>query len=156
VDVALEGAALALDPELLAAMDPDGTLPPLIARVALDAAATFDAPLSLRGKRARVETIFVRALSLDWGAVTLNATGDLRRNASGTFGGQIRLEVTGWPLILAALGRSGVIAPDMLGMAGQMAASMADPATGVLTLPLAVADSRVGLGPLVLGQLPRF
>jgi hypothetical protein len=156
LDVAVEGSALGLDPALTGWLDPTGALPPLVAQVGLDAALTLDVPLSFAGPRAVVQGIDLRALSLDWGDLGVVASGKLTRDGPATFGGQISLRVTGWKLVLDALGRSGVIAPEMMGMAGQMAASMTDPGSGVLTLPLAVAGSRVALGPFVLGQLPPF
>lgn len=156
LDLALEGLALTPDPALVAWLDPMGTLPPLLASIGLDAGLTLDAPLSLRGDRVTVQDIAVRALSLDWGPLMVSATGDLRADSPTTWAGQINLQVTGWPLLLDALARNGAIAPDMLGLARQMAASMADPVSGVLTLPLGVAGSRVSLGPIALGSLPRF
>lgn len=156
LDLALEGLALSPAAALVAWLDPSASLPPLIARVALDAGITLDAPVSLRGPAAQMQAIDLRALAVDWGALTLEATGTLRVDGPGTLGGQITLQVTGWPVVLDALGRSGAIAPDMLGMAGQMAASMSDPATGVLALPLSITASRVALGPFVLGRLPPF
>lgn len=155
LDLAIEALTLTPDPALVAGLDPAGTLPAMIARIGLDATLVLDAPVGLRSAR-KVEGIDLRALNFEWGTLVVSATGTLRPDGAGTLGGQITLQVQGWPLLLDALARNGAIAPDMLGMARQMAASMADPSTGELTLPLSVAGSRVSLGPFVLGQLPRF
>ncbi len=156
LDLAVEGLALTPDPALVTWLDPTGSLPPIIASLGLDAGLTLDAPLSLRGPSAEPQTIDLRALSLEWGPLEVETKGNLRADGAGLWSGQLELRVTGWPLVLDALARNGVIAPDMHGMARQMAASMADPVSGAVTLPLSVAGSRVAIGPFVLGQLPRF
>jgi hypothetical protein len=156
LDLAIEGAALALDPVMVRWLDPAGALPPLVARVGLDAGLTLDAPLSFAGQGATLQAIDLRALSLDWGALVVQMSGNLAVDGPGTLGGQVTLRLTGWSLVLDAMARNGLVKPEMIGMAGQMAASMTDPATGVLTLPLTVSGSRVAFGPIVLGQLPPF
>lgn len=156
LDLAIEALTLTPDPALVAWLDPNGTLPPLVARLGLDAVLNMNAPVALRGAQPQVLGMDVRALMLDWGALTLQASGTLRTDGPGTLGGQITLRIKGWPLVLDALARNGAIAPDMVGMARQMIASMSDPASGELTLPLSVSGSRVAVGPFVLATLPRF
>jgi hypothetical protein len=142
------------DPRLRTKLDPTGTLPAQIDLLALDAVLTLTHPLALRRAVPQVQALVLESARLDWGPIRLSASAHLSRDAGQMLNGQVQVQVTGWPDLLALLARADVVRADMVPLVQGMAAGMTDPATGVLTLPLSVRASQVALGPFVLGQLP--
>lgn len=129
-------------------------------RIRLDAGASFDGPLDRNAVQAppRTTEIDVRALELDWGALSLRGNGTLSVDPDGVPKGTLTLSVRNWqglpPLMVAA----GLVPADM---ETRLAATMAQLARlsgkpDELTLPLAFQAGWVALGPLPLGPAPRL
>ena len=154
LDMQVTGATLPAP--VLRVLDPANVLPPAIALVALDGQVQLDAPLSPGTPAPSVAALDLSRIALDWGAVQVTGSAQLRADGPGTLGGQITLHLQGWPLVLDALARLGIVPQDQMQMVRMLAASMVDPQTRALVLPLSVAASRIALGPIPLGRLPRF
>lgn len=129
-------------------------------RIRLDAGASFDGPLDRNAVQElpRTTEIDVRALELDWGALSLRGNGTLSVDPGGVPTGTLTLSVRNWqglpPLLVAA----GVIPADMETRLGETMAQLARLSGNPdeLTLPLAFQAGWVALGPLPLGPAPRL
>ena len=153
----VEVADLTPDPALTALVPELGAT---VSVVHLDASVLMSAPLDrhIAETRPGLTGVVVRDFRLDWGSLTITASGKVDRGPDGLAVGQIDLRIENWrqiPVLLVAL---EVILPDMgktitRGME-VLAASGTDPA--VLDLPLIMADGRMSLGPLPLGAAPRL
>ena len=129
-------------------------------RIRLDVDASLDGPLDRNAVQEppRTTGIDVRALELDWGALSLRGNGTLSVDPGGVPTGTLTLSVRNWqglpPLLVAA----GVIPADMETRLGETMAQLARLSGNPdeLTLPLAFQAGWVALGPLPLGPTPRL
>lgn len=153
--IALTVTGLAPDP---ASRPPATPLPPVIDRLAVDAAATFSAPLDRTAGQTRphVTAIDLRAAGLTWGALHVTATGRLAADTQGLAQGQIDIRIDDWNLALDALVATGILRPEMRPTWAEFARRLAEMGnTGAgLDLPLTMSRGRMALGPLPLGPAP--
>ncbi|MDD7970487.1 DUF2125 domain-containing protein [Roseinatronobacter alkalisoli] len=155
-ELALDLSGLRPDAGLLAGLDPDRMLPPMLARSRVLAMLDFASPLHLNAGLPPLREIDIDELEIIWGDITLQASGVLRPDVGGTLSGQLDMRMTQWETVVSLLVSTGVIPPDGAQMARMIFASLSDQSTGQLALPLQVRQSVLSLGPVVLGQLPRF
>lgn len=153
---ALELHGLQPDPGLLRLLDPQQSLPPMIARMGIRGELGLDHPVSLAQPENTLRRIGLEEITLDWGDLQLEGTGQLQLAPTGTLDGAVTLTISGWEGALELLAATGNFAPDAVQMIAAMLNGMTDPATGALNVTLTLRESLVFLGPLVLGQLPRL
>lgn len=153
--IAAELHGLRPDPALRAMLDPNSALPPILTRLALR--GTFDLDATASGSPdAAMNGLEITDLVVEWGEITLEASGRLRRDDLGRVSGEMVLETHQMPLILDAVEQAQLLPPDQTQMARMLVASMRDQDSGNLTLPLQIRDSVVFAGPVALGALPAF
>lgn len=155
-EVALDLSGLRPDAAVLAAIDPNGTLPPLLARSRIMATLAYEQPLRVAEDLPALRDITINEMALIWGDIAVQATGRLRPDISGTLSGQLDLRISNWEHLLRLLVAATVMAPDAALMAQMLLTSMSDRETGSLDLPLQVRQSVMSFGPISLGRLPRF
>ncbi|WFE73434.1 DUF2125 domain-containing protein [Roseinatronobacter sp. S2] len=155
-EVALELSGLRPDATVLAGIDPNGTLPPMLARSRVLATLAYEQPLRVADDPPTLREITINEMDLIWGDIALQATGRLRPDIGGTLSGQLDLRMSNWDQVLQLLVAASVIAPDAAQMAQMLLTSMSDRETGSLDLPLQVRQSVMSFGPVSLGRLPRF
>lgn len=153
--IAAELHGLRPDPALRAMLDPSSALPPILTRLALRGTIDFDAD-SFGDAHDVMNGLEITDLVAEWGDITLEGSGRLRRDSQGRVSGEMVLETHQMPLILDAVEQAQLLQPDQAQMARMLAASMRDQDSGKLTLPLQIRDSVVFAGPLALGELPVF
>ncbi len=156
-EIGAEVLGLRPPPGFLAQVDPNGALPPVIERVHLDGVVRFGRPLyRAAGSDARIEALDLRGLTIDWGAVSLNAEGALQVDGAGQVAGDVSVTLANWRLLLDGLRAAGLWDPGMdpliLGLLGGLAREDGDETT--LTLPLTAQGGTLYLGPFALGRLP--
>ncbi len=144
------------DARLLALVDPDGTLPPVVDRVHLD--ATIGILQGSARLRPMPASVALDDLSLRWGALELSAAGQLSVGASGVLNGKITLRAAGWRQMLDLAGNAGLIdaaaLPGITRALQVLAAISADPER--LELPLTLRDGLVTFGVIPLMNAPRL
>lgn len=155
-EVALELSGLRPDATVLAGLDPNGTLPPMLARSRILATLAYDRPLRVADDPPALREITIDEMGLIWGDIAIQATGRLRPDIGGTLSGQLDLRINNWDELLQLLVAASVMAPDAAQMAQMLLTSMSDRETGHLDLPLQVRQSVMSFGPVSLGRLPRF
>ena len=153
-DLAVEAFNITPTAALRDALDPDATLPPMIARAALQGRAQLAAPLALPGPAPQLDALTLDQIALDWGAFQITGSAALAQDSGAGLDGTITLQISDWPRLLRALVTTGAIGADIAPMAQMMLTGMADPATGRMTLPLVVRGSVASLGPVALFRLP--
>ena len=135
-------------------------LPAAIGRLRVDAAATLTAPLDRFAGQTRptLAALDLTEARLDWGTLSLSASGTLVADATGLAEGRITLRVDNWRLLIPVFVASGMIAPDFAPnlTRGLEVMASASPDRDVLDLPVTFARGRVSLGPFPLGPAPRM
>lgn len=149
----------AADPRLVAALAGMGSFPhhlrTLRAEIALDLDAPADRHAAVRPPRP--VALEVRMAELEWGDVSISATGALRAAPDGTLTGEIRLGVRNWRLALGVAQAAGWI-----GEAGarntervlRLFARPDDPES--LDIPLVLGEGQMSLGAIRLGAAPKL
>lgn len=153
--IAAELHGLRADPAMRAMFDPSSALPPILTRLALRGTIDLDAATS-GGPTDGMNGLEITDLVVEWGEITLEGTGRLRRDSQGRMSGEMVLETRQMPLILDVVEQAQLLHPDQAQMARMLVASMRDQDSGKLTLPLQIRDSVVFAGPVALGALPAF
>ena len=149
---------LRLPPGLRALLDPDGVLPPQIARAHLDAMLQLDRPVDRHATDGmpRITGIDVASARIEWGDLRIEATGVLQADAQGHLSGDIDVTVTEWTLLLEAARRARMWEPQydllIVPLFRGLAEEDGDPTR--LSLPLTLQAGRVYLGPIELGFVP--
>lgn len=138
-----------------------GALPDRIDRLALDMTAVLRRPLdrhAVEESDIRPAAIEIRRSLIRWGALGLEAEGRLDVAPDGTPTGRLDLTARNWRAMLAAAERSGAIAPGLATTlrAGLAVLSLLSSDSDTLSAPLVFAEGRVSLGPVPLGEAPRF
>ena len=158
--LALNASDLAPDPEVMARIKDGSGLPHRIATLRLVATATLTAPLDrFAGEtHPRLAALELTDSLFAWGALSATASGRIAPDDQGFAAGRIEIAVTNWQPLVPALVAAGAIKPDMAETLTRLLTALAqesgDP--DALNLPLTLADGRVSLGFLPLGEAPRM
>lgn len=155
-DLFVEATGLTLPAPLVAALDPQGRLGAAAEVLRADVAVTLDQPLNRHMTGAAATAITLRSAHLAWAGTDITATGTLTAGDGGLAEGRITVNVQDWRRLLEVAADTGAIAPGRLAMAEGALAAIADPATGILSMPLTLANGQMSLGPLPLGAAPRM
>ncbi|MEC9434628.1 MAG: DUF2125 domain-containing protein [Pseudomonadota bacterium] len=136
-------------------------LPKTLETLRLDATAVLRRPLDRAAVEAgdlRPETVVLRASELRWGPLSLDASGRLEVDEAGVPSGAIDLRAADWRRFLEAAVAAGAVPADLAGAleAGlSLMSSLTSDGRG-LEAPLRFAGGRMFLGPIPLGEAPRF
>lgn len=161
-----EGKGIALDPSLAAALaaqvgaTPERpALPAKIDLVQLGLTAALSAPVDRHLKAPpEVSALVVRDVTLQWGGLSLTASGNLAPDAMGVASGQIDLRLKGWDYVPDLLIAAGKLPQERAALVRNMLASIAkdegDGEGSVVSMPLIFKDGWVNLGPFPLGPAP--
>ena len=155
-DVALELSGYRPDEGVMSALDPNRSLPPMLARSRALATLRFDSPLQPGMPAPDLIDITITEMDIIWGDIAVQASGRLQPDVAGTLSGQLDLRITRWDQVLDLLVAAGVMAPDAAQMAQMLLTSLSDRDSGQLDLPLQVRQSVMSFGPVALGMLPRL
>ncbi|MDX5349291.1 MAG: DUF2125 domain-containing protein, partial [Paracoccaceae bacterium] len=158
--LSLDIADLVPDPTATSRIVAEAGLPAGIARVKWLATATLTAPLDrFAGEtNPRLAALDLTDSLISWGELSAVAKGRIEPDEQGFAAGRIEISVTNWQPMVPALIAAGAIKPELAqtfeNMLTALAMQTGDP--NVLKLPLILADGRVSLGPLPLGEAPRL
>jgi hypothetical protein len=159
-DLVIEIDSLLPDAGLMSMLDPDRHWPRAFDLARLTATAGFDAPIdreTLARGLPQPRELMLTGGRLAWEGTQIDATGAVRWDAGGLAQGDVEITVTGWAALFATLRDAGAIATDQAPMIeGLLRGLSAGSGDDRLTLPLAVRNGAVLLGPLRLGDLPRM
>ncbi|WP_439563327.1 DUF2125 domain-containing protein [Roseinatronobacter sp.] len=155
-DVALELSGYRPDEGVMSALDPNRSLPPMLARSRALATLRFDSPLQPGMAAPDLIDITITEMDIIWGDIAVQASGRLQPDVAGTLSGQLDLRITRWDQVLDLLVAAEVMAPDAAQMAQMLLTSLSDRDSGQLDLPLRVRQSVMSFGPVALGMLPRL
>jgi hypothetical protein len=138
-----------------------GALPDRINRLSLDLTAVLRRPLdrhAVEESDIRPEALELRRSLIRWGPLGLEAEGRLEVAPDGVPTGRIDLTARNWRAMLSAAERSGAIAPGLATTmrAGLEVLSLLSSDAETLSAPLVFAEGVVSLGPVPLGEAPRF
>lgn len=136
-------------------------LPPSFQTLTLDMTVRFDTRWdrgALEQRRPQPVAIDLALARMDWGALSLFATGDLSVDPTGIPTGQIALKAENWREMLAMARAAGAIpeqaVPPTERVLGLLAGLGGNPEA--LDVQLNFRDGFVALGPLPLGPAPRL
>lgn len=163
--LALDLAPLRLDPAFLTALAavalpdmPASDLPAEVNQIDGDLSLRLTAPLDRNAGQTRpqIDAVEIRALTLAWGELTLDAKGAIHADADGYAAGTVSLELRGWDRLPAVLAASGAIKPEVAPTIGNFLRAIASqsPDADLLALPLVMESGRMSLGPFPLGPAP--
>lgn len=142
-------------------LDPRGNLPATIDTVFLDMVLSFNNPwdrIALETGMPEVTRIDLKQMDLGWGKLGLSATGILDVAPNGTINGKLSLNIKNWRDVLALTVTSRLLdqntANTISSALSFLTLGSVDPDN--LTMPLELRDGRMSLGPIPLGNAPRF
>ena len=136
-------------------------LPERVEEAKIVATAVFRRPLDRLAVEAgslRPETVWLRPSVVTWGPLSIAASGRLGGDEAGVPEGTIDLKVSNWKRVLEAAVAAGAVPGDLAGAlkAGlQLMSNLTSDGKG-LEAPLRFAGGNVFLGPIPLGEAPRF
>lgn len=157
-DIALAVDGLALPDRVVRATG--GALPETFQKARLQARVGFAAPWQLASldERPQPQRIDLDMAELEWGPMALRMTGELEIDEAGRGTGNIHLQARNWREMLSVARASGRV-PDVvadgleatLSLMAQLSGSAAS-----LDVTLRLDGGRIWLGPVPLGEAPRF
>ena len=157
-DVALTAEGLALPRGLNQATG--GALPQTFSEARIAAQLGFDAPWTLTSAEARPQPtrIAVREAALEWGPMALRLTGDLEIDGEGHATGDVHVQAQNWQEMLAVARASGQVADVLADGVEATLTLMAGLSGGrrSLDLTLRLEEGAIWLGPVPVGEAPRF
>lgn len=144
-----------------AAMHLPDSWPVVFDALELDATVTFDRPWdrdALETARPQPRQITLKLIEIKWGDLQLFATGQVTVDASGVPTGAITIKADNWRDMLALAEQSGTLAPgvrrtteNVLGMLAGLSGN-----ANALDIELDLRDGIIALGPIQIGEAPRF
>lgn len=146
---------LTLPDDLWQQMFPNGALPLSVDAVSVDATAVLSAPLDRSTQAVDVLTLTLKQATLNWGDMSVTATGSLAADPAGFAAGQITVEAREAGKLLQGLVNVGAIDPGPAPTVENMMAALQDD-TGKMVVPLTFANGQVSWGFLPLGPAPRL
>jgi hypothetical protein len=144
---------------LLALINTQGVQPRVIDMLNADITVDFSAPwdhFAIESARPQPTRVEVTRLAATWGAMTLEASGNLDVDARGIPSGVITANARNWENMLALAAGAGVLTSDAATMAKRALGMIAGGAGNAKTLeiPLRFEAGRVWLGPLPIADAP--
>lgn len=136
-------------------------LPERMEEAKIVATAVFRRPLdrhAVESGSMRPQTIWLRPSSAVWGPLSVQGSGRLEVDEKGVPDGTIDLKVSNWKRLLEAAIAAGAVPSDLAGAleAGlQLMSNLTSDGKG-LEAPLRFAGGNMFLGPIPLGESPRF
>ena len=160
-DLWLDAKQVEMPRPLMARIDPLGLAGRELERLVFDGAAVFTRPLDrhlIEDARIGLREATVRRANLKWGEIRLELAGAVRVDETGYPVGELDVTAHHWREIVAMARRSGAIGEDMakaLESALRLIAALGGDAER-LDATLRLADGRVWLGPVSIGEAPRL
>lgn len=156
-DAFAEATALTPPAALTALLDPQGLRPPAVARLRVDAGLTLDRPLDrfAVAAPARVDALTLREFQLEWGDVTLSATGALTIGPTGQPEGRITLTARNWRALIGMAEAAGALSPEVVPTWTAMAERLSG-GSDLLDLPVTFQNGMMSVGFIPLGPAPRL
>lgn len=147
-----------LDASLLDRLDPGRHGPRVLTELRLDAEVTLDRPMDrhlVTGASPQVQTLALTGARLAWDGTALALTGRLVADAQGLLSGDMTLQIEGWAALTARARAAGVLDERAPGFFAPLFDALEAEVQGdSLTVPMAVTQGDVHIGPLSLGGLP--
>ena len=159
VDIAAEG--FAPGPQLRRAIRGPEGLPQAFDTLILTMTVQFNRPWdrsAIERSRPQPRAIDLALLNIEWGAMEIEATGQLDVDAEGVPEGHIALQVNNWRDMLAMAETSGAL-PSSLADTAERALNLLSGLGGNpnrLDVKLNLRDGFLALGPIPLGPAPRL
>lgn len=151
---------LSLAPGLRGAIDPAARLPATLPKVALDAVAAFDQPIDRTAGQTGPRLTGLQAISVsaEWGAMKLDAAGDVTFGPEGLAEGQIEVKARDWRQMLMLMTDTGLLDPDQAETfeRGFTALALAGGDMDLLTIPVTFREGLTFVGPFPMGLAPRL
>lgn len=141
---------------LVALLRTGDIVPRVIDSVVADLTVTFDAPwdrFAVQDTRPQPTRVEIRRIDATWGAMMLEASGDLDIDAMGTPMGTITVTAHHWREMLDLAQGAGLLTPDMAGNIERALAALESDGK-VLELPLTLKTGQIWLGPLPIAEAP--
>ncbi|MEL6233386.1 MAG: DUF2125 domain-containing protein [Pseudomonadota bacterium] len=133
---------------------------PALDMLRISAQATLDAPIDrhmVRRRPSALREMTLEGATLRFGEVEIAATGALTVDATGIPEGRFDLQIRNWRMALDLAVAQGVLDPELRGRLESGLAVLAVVSGGDgLRVPLILSGGRVALGPIPIGQAPRF
>jgi hypothetical protein len=127
----------------------------------IDARLAFDAPWdrhAIEDRRPQITAIDLSRLAARWGAMELEAAGNLSVDSEGRPEGRITMRAVNWRDMLGVAASAGWIPQELLPTAeralGLLAGFSGNPDT--IDAPLSFQNGFISLGPVPLGPAPRL
>jgi hypothetical protein len=133
----------------------------LIDGARLDATVTLAEPITRAnwsGEPVEVQSIRIDTLEIDWGDVGVDASGTLDVGADGYLLGELTAAVENWPRALEIAAGAGLLPPDQVSTVQRglsLLAGLSGSASRI-ELPLTFREGQAWLGPVPVGEAPRF
>lgn len=155
-EIALEMVGIAL-PEAIQARLPAAVFAPGTARLRVDAKLALSHPLNRAALASNLQlrSLDVTNATLSWGAAQVSVMGVLTPDAQGYAQGKLEVSLNGAPQVLDALQAGQILPMDRINQL-RMIFTMLGGGGNTVKLPLTLDKGRMSLGPVVLGQAPRF
>jgi hypothetical protein len=160
-DIVFDAARVVPTEAFRVGLDPKGRLPSEIARAYVDLTLGFAAPwdrVAIETGAPEVTKIEVRAFSITWGDLVLDAAGDLDVAVSGVVSGDLRLKLKNWREVLRLLVTGGVLGERLAGTIesglGLWNSGAENPDD--IEVPLTLDGGVMSIGPVTIGPAPRF
>ncbi len=160
-DLAASANVIALPASLRAVIDPKQQQPATLSRVSLDSTLRFTQTWNLlapRGETPRLSEITVNRLSILWGDVVMQASGELQIDRHGYPEGRLDLVATNWQQIYQLAENANAVDPDFAQTIHNGLKVLAGLSGGenVIEAPLSFKDGQMLLGPWPIGPAPRL
>lgn len=146
---------------ILRILDPANLLPETLARMTIDATATFDAPWdinALQDRRPQPREMDLRNVEILWGDIEVRIAGDVTVDDEGVPEGDIAVQVVNWQALLDLLQSNGVL-PQRINTLALRAVESLAAASGrpdTLDASLTLAGGFIRFGVIPIGPAPRI
>lgn len=155
-DIGLSVSALTLPQALLTNLAGAVDLPSLVEEIHLNARADLSAPIDrhFAQTRPQLTAVTLREFRVNWGEISLHASGQMAPDAAGLAEGAFELRLTGYETLLRIAQAQGLInAQQGQSLLPTLSAMAKD---GVLTVPVKLSAGRLAIAGLPLAQAIPF
>lgn len=151
-DIGLSANEVTLPQALLTSLAGATEVPSLIEEIHLNARADLSAPLDRHAAeiRPKLTGLTLREFRVNWGAITLHASGQLAPDAAGLAEGAFELRLTGYETLLRIAQAQGLVSAQQSQSLLPMLSAMAK--DGVLTVPVKLSSGRLAIAGLPMAQ----